>query len=94
MAIRMSRAHQLPREQARQIVDRVARELQQDLGLSYTWENNLLRFQRMGIQGHIEVLADCIEVFIQKSFLVPISEHWLKEQVTQYLDRHFPDPST
>ncbi|RMG63498.1 MAG: hypothetical protein D6715_11205, partial [Calditrichaeota bacterium] len=59
-------------------------------GLSYSWEDNRLSFHRTGIKGYIDVRDNHIEVFIQKNFLLPISDHWLREQVAEHLDRHFP----
>ena len=88
MAIHLRKTHNLPREQVREIVEQIAQDLAHDLHLNYSWDGDKLHFHRTGIHGHIAIEDGALEVFMKKSFLLPVSEKWLQEQVESYFQRY------
>ena len=53
--INISRPHYTTLKRARKGAERIAEELGEEFGLDHAWEGNTLNFQRMGVEGHIEV---------------------------------------
>lgn len=86
--IDFERSHSLDAEDARQAVEQVAQQLEEDLGGSYHWTDDRLHFEGQGATGHIDVGPDAVHVAITLSaFLRPMKGR-VQSEAEQYLDRH------
>ena len=82
------RNHSLDRENVRNRVEDVAREMKQNLNVTYQWQGDRLTFERLGAHGHIHLNGDEVEVKVIRNSFLPISERWLKDKIHEYLDHH------
>lgn len=86
--INITRSHSLDLDEARAAVERVAKNLEDELGVDYQWTENTLQFDGQGGDGHIEVGAGAVHVAINLSaFLQPVRGR-VKAEAENYLDRH------
>lgn len=86
--IDFERSHSLDTEEARQAVEQVAQQLEDDLGGDYHWTDDRLHFEGQGATGHIDVEAEAIHVAINLSaFLRPMKDR-VQTEAEEYLDQH------
>ncbi|MFP4228606.1 MAG: polyhydroxyalkanoic acid system family protein [Salinivenus sp.] len=87
--INITRSHSLGLDKGRDAVERVAEQLENNLGVRYEWENDTLHFDGQGADGHIEVGDENVRIVINLStFLQPLRGR-VKTEAEDYLDRHF-----
>lgn len=82
------RQHEKPENEVRNAVEHIAGEMQREFGFDYSWNQNRLHFQRIGVSGHIALNPGSVEVKIQKSFFIPVSDSHLKSKVEEYMDKY------
>lgn len=86
--IDITRSHALGLDEGRTAVEQVAQELEDELGVTYHWDDSTLRFEGGGADGHIEIDTDVIRVAINLSlFLQPMRDR-VETEAEDYLDRH------
>jgi putative polyhydroxyalkanoate system protein len=87
--ITLTRSHSLGLADGRDAVERVAQQLEDDLGVRYEWEDDTLHFDGQGADGHIEVQEENVRIAINLStFLQPLRGQ-VETEAEKYLDRHF-----
>jgi len=84
----VSRKHSKDRTEIKAIVEQIADELGREFGFSYHWDEDTLKFSRTGVNGYIQTHDDEIEVKINKSFFIPLSDAFLKAKVNEYMDSY------
>ena len=86
--INIIRSHSLGLDEGRAAVERVAQNLEDELGVDYQWAENTLQFDGQGADGHIEVESDAVHVAINLSaFLQPMRSR-VQSEAEDHLDRH------
>lgn len=86
--INITRSHSLGLDGGREAVERVARQLEEDLGVEYQWAGNTLQFDGEGADGYIQVREERVHVVIDLPlFLQPMQDR-VKAEAEAYLDRH------
>ena len=86
--INIIRSHSLGLDEGRAAIERVAQNLEDELGVDYQWAENTLQFDGQGADGHIEVESDAVHVAINLSaFLQPMRSR-VKSEAEDHLDRH------
>jgi len=86
--IELSRSHSLGVTEGREAVERVAKQLEEDIGVTYQWSEDTLHFDGQGAEGHIEVEQEMVQIAIHLSaFLRPMQSR-LRKEAERYLDRH------
>ena len=86
--INITRSHSLGLDGGRAAIERVAQNLEDELGVDYQWAENTLQFDGQGADGHIEVESDAVHVAINLSaFLQPMRSR-VKSEAEDHLDRH------
>lgn len=87
--ITLTRSHSLGLADGRDAVERVAQQLEDDLGVRYEWQDDTLHFDGQGADGHIEVQEENVRIAINLStFLQPLRGQ-VETEAEKYLDRHF-----
>jgi len=87
--IDLTRSHSLGLADGRNAVERVAQQLEDDLGVRYEWEDDTLYFDGQGADGHIDVQKETVQIAINLStFLQPLRGR-VKTEAEKYLDRYF-----
>jgi putative polyhydroxyalkanoate system protein len=56
--------------------------------VDYHWDDNILRFDGSGADGHIEVEPDAVHVAINLSMFLSPMQGRVKEEAEDYLDRY------
>lgn len=87
-SIELEREHSLGADDVRTAVERVAKKLESDLDVDYRWDDDTLRFEGSGADGHIHVRDDVVHVVINLSFLLRPMRGWIRSEATRYLDDH------
>ncbi len=72
----------------RRVVEKIAASLGETLHFTYTWHEDRLTFERIGVNGHIDIADHRVRVYVKKSPLLPVSEGWIRQQVEAALDEH------
>jgi len=86
--IDLTRLHNLGLEDGRSAIERVARQLDDDLGIDYQWQDNTLHFDGQGADGHIEVSDQSVQVAINLSFFLSPMRSRIETEAERYLDEH------
>ena len=83
--IKMAHAHTCTREEAREKVESIARDLAQRFEVKHRWEGDVLRFERAGAAGAIVVDDRNVEVEVRIGIaLAPVRkriEHAIAERL-------------
>ena len=88
MAIDISRSHHMDKATTRRVVEKIATSLGQSLHFTYTWHEDRLTFERIGVKGYIDIADHRVRVFVRKSPLLPVTEDWIRQQVETSLDKY------
>lgn len=86
--IELTRAHSMGLDDGRDAVERVAQQLESDIGVDYQWSGNTLRFDGQAADGEIAVEADRIEILINLSAFLRPMQSTLKQEAESYLDEY------
>lgn len=86
--IELTRSHSLGLDDGRTAVERVARQLESDLGIEYQWDQNTLRFEGQGADGQITVEADAVQLAVTLSAFLRPMKGQIKTEAERYLDEH------
>ena len=87
--IRVTRAHGVTLKRARKGAERIAEELGEEFGLDHEWDGNTLRFQRMGVSGHIEVGKKEVEICVKLGFLLIALRPRIEHEINRFCDENF-----
>ncbi len=84
------RDHTLGIEEAKRRVDEVAAEIGSEFSLGYRWEGDSLRFNGRGVDGHISVAQDSVEVHVRLGLALMMLSGPIRLAVESSLDQHLP----
>ncbi len=88
--MRISRSHTLGKAEARRRVDKLAGTLGSQLGVSGEWQGDALKVSGSGVNGHIAVTSDRIDVDVQLGFALMLMESSIRSAVENAMDEHLP----
>lgn len=86
--MKISRQHALGRDEAKARVERMAGELEQRFGLSSEWNDNRLNIRGSGVQGHLLVSDNSVDLDIDLGFSLKLMESSIRTAVKQQMDKH------
>ena len=72
----------------RQVVEKIAASLGESLHIDYAWQADRLTFEHIGVNGYIDIADHRVRVYVTRSFLLPVSEDWIRQQVEAALDEY------
>ncbi len=88
--IRIKHTHNLDREEARNRVEKLAKDLKTKLDTEYSWKGDCLHLRRSGASGQIDVGDDFVECTVKLGMLLsPMKgriEATLQENVASLFD--------
>lgn len=85
-SIRIQHAHSLSPGNAKQAVSRIAERIAAEFSVHTRWENNVLHFQRTGVDGTIAVDGNQVNVQANLSFLLTPIRGKVESEIRRYLD--------
>ncbi len=84
--IHIRRTHQLGRQQARILAERMAVQLQERFCLAYRWEGDRLHFERSGVRGHMDIADDEICIRARLGLLLLPIKSKVESAIHRYVD--------
>lgn len=87
--IKISRPHYTTLKRARKGAERIAEELGEEFGIDHSWEGNTLNFQRLGVEGYIEVSKKDVDVYVKLGFLLIALRPRIEHEINRFCDENF-----
>lgn len=81
--------HQMNHADAQQAADDLASDLAEKFGIDYGWDENVIHFERPGVNGTITVGKHQIHVAAQLGLLLALLKIRIEEEIRKYLQSHF-----
>ncbi|GGA04135.1 polyhydroxyalkanoic acid system family protein [Dyella caseinilytica] len=89
-SIDIRRPHRLPLSDAHALIDKVAARMREKFEVKTQWQNNdVLAFERSGINGKIAIGDDEIHVSAQLGMLFSPLKGMIEQEIRRKLDEHF-----
>ena len=88
-SIDLSRNHSMGKAKAQREADKLAQDLAQKFDFDYAWENDVMHFERPGVNGTIEVRESSIRVCADLSLFLFALKPTVENEIQRYLDKHF-----
>ena len=85
-SISIAKQHRLTHRTAKDIADRLARDLHERFGLSYTWEGDDVVFERPGLAGRMQVSPTEIRLDVKLSLLLSALKPTIEREIHTQLD--------
>jgi len=89
--IDIRRKHGRSIKDAKTAVERVAKAIAKEYGLTHEWDGNELRFGRSGVKGTIGVAKQDVHIHVELGFLVGALKPVIEREITRKLDEEFAD---
>lgn len=87
--IRLRRRHRLAHDEAVAAVNRIARELASEYGVSIRWQGNALSFQRPSLSGRIVVHEDDIEIEASLGMALMFFRQDIEREIDRLIEAEF-----
>lgn len=87
--IDITRRHDLGRERAREIVERIAQDIARKYGVQTRWQGDILHIRRSGVEGSIEVGDACVRMRAQLGLMAGMLKGAIEQEVQRQFDSHF-----
>lgn len=84
--MRIRRRHNLGMEEARNRADRIAADLGPQLSLRSNWQGDNLVVTGRGVNGHLRVAEDEIEIHVQLGFALKLMEGPIRSVIEKAID--------
>jgi putative polyhydroxyalkanoate system protein len=81
--------HQMNHADAQQAADDLASDLAEKFDIDYGWDENVIHFERPGVNGSITVGEHEIHVVAKLGFLLALLKIRIEEEIRKYLQSHF-----
>ncbi len=82
------RSHRLGIEEARSRADRIAGNLSQQYSLTSTWQGDYLVVKGTGVNGHLIVAEESIELQVKLGLALKIMEGPIRSAIENTIDEH------
>lgn len=86
--MKFRRSHQLGLEEAKHRADQIAEDLTRQFSLTSTWQGDYLLVSGSGVNGHLHVAEDSIEIEIKLGFALKLMEGPIRSVIERDIDQH------
>jgi putative polyhydroxyalkanoate system protein len=83
------RVHGLAPNKARAAAEKLAHDLEAEYALRWHWEGEVLRFQRLGVNGHLALRRHEVELHARLGFLLLALRGRIEREIDDNFDRYF-----
>ncbi len=87
--IRIRRAHALSPAQAREAANKIAAKLSEAFDMEFDWDDEVLRFQRSGVEGCLMLGQKEVLIDAQLGFLLAMMQPRIEQAIHENLDKIF-----
>jgi putative polyhydroxyalkanoate system protein len=84
--ISIAKKHHYSHKKAKEVADRIARDLKQRFELAYAWEGDHVDFERPGVTGRMLVGKDRISLDVRLGFLLTPLKGAIEREIHAQLD--------
>lgn len=84
--ISIDRTHNLPHSSARDLAERLARDLEKRYSLAWSWEGDAIHFERPGVSGRMHIGAMNITLDIKLGLLLTPLRSTIEKEINAQLD--------
>jgi putative polyhydroxyalkanoate system protein len=84
--ISISRRHHLTHKKAKDVAEKIAKDLKKRFDLEYAWEGDHVDFERPGVSGRMLVGKDEIRLQARLGFLLAMLKPVLENEINKQLD--------
>jgi putative polyhydroxyalkanoate system protein len=81
--------HTLSHEDALQAADELSADLAKKFGIDYGWEEEVIHFERPGVNGQIEVQDSELRIQANLGFMLMMLKGPIEQEIFRYLKDHF-----
>jgi putative polyhydroxyalkanoate system protein len=86
--MKFRRSHQLDHEEAKRRADEIAADLTKQFSLTSTWQGDYLLISGNGVNGHLHVAEESIEIEIRLGFALKLMEGPIRRVIENEIDQH------
>jgi putative polyhydroxyalkanoate system protein len=81
--------HTLSHEDALQAADELSADLAKKFGIDYGWEEEVIHFERPGVNGQIVVQDSELRIKANLGFMLMMLKGPIEQEIFRYLKDHF-----
>lgn len=85
--ISIDRPHHLSQQNAKDLAETLARDLERRFGLAWHWQGDDIRFRRPGVSGLMHVGANAVTLDVRLGLLLAPLKPSIERQIHAQLDR-------
>lgn len=81
--------HTLSHEDALNAADKLSIDLAEKFGIDYGWEDEVIHFERSGVNGQIVVKETELSIQANLGFMLMMLKTPIEQEIVRYLEEHF-----
>ena len=81
--------HTLSHEEALNAADELSIDLAKKFGIDYGWEDEVIHFERPGVNGQILVQETELRIQADLGFMLMMLKGPIEQEIMRYLEEHF-----
>jgi putative polyhydroxyalkanoate system protein len=81
--------HQLSHEEALNAADELSIDLAEKFGIDYGWEDEVIHFERPGVNGQILVQENELRIQANLGLMLMVLKRPIEQEIVRYLREHF-----
>jgi len=81
--------HDLSHEDALNAADELSIDLAEKFGIDYGWEDEVIHFERPGVNGQILVKETELRIQANLGFMLMMLKSPIEQEIVRYLEEHF-----
>ena len=81
--------HKLSHEEALNAADELSIDLAKKFGINYGWEDEVIHFERPGVNGKILVQETELRIKADLGFMLMMLKSPIENEIMRYLEEHF-----
>ncbi len=85
--ISIARKHTLSHKKARDVAEKIAKDLKKRFDLAYEWDGEHINFERPGVTGRMHVGRDRIKLDVQLGLLLGMLKPSIEREIDAQLDK-------
>ena len=83
----IAKKHALSHKKAKEVAERIAKDLQRRFELDYAWDGDHVDFERPGVSGRMRVGKDSIALDVHLGFLLSALKPAIEREIHAQLDK-------
>jgi putative polyhydroxyalkanoate system protein len=85
--ISIARKHSLSHKKAKDVAEKIAKDLNKRFDLDYEWEGDHVNFSRPGVTGRMLVGKDRLKLDVELGFLLSMLKPVIEKEIVSQLDK-------